>query len=89
MGGQAFGDISATNHYLNFIPLQEREEWMSYWAQQGNLPYIAVEFGTPLTCSFMRGHMNGGFWGVEPGGAMVSEPQVTEFSAIYLGAEGL
>ena len=87
MGGQEFGDISATNHYLCFIPLQEREEWMSYWAQQGNLPYIAIEFGTPLSCSFMRGHMNGGFWGVEPGGAMVSEPQVTEFSAIYLGAK--
>lgn len=85
MGGQTFGDISATNHYLNFIPLQEREEWMGYWAQHGSTPYMAVEFGTPLSCSFMRGHMNGGFWGPEIGGAMVSEPLLTEFSAIYAG----
>ena len=50
MGGQTFGDVFATNHYLNFIPLQEREEWMGYWAQQGSMPYLAVEFGTPLSC---------------------------------------
>jgi beta-galactosidase len=79
MGG-AVGDVFTINHYLNFIPLQEREEWMSHWARHGKMPYMAVEFGTPLHTSFMRGRAY-----FEP--AVHSEPLATEYAAIYLGAE--
>jgi beta-galactosidase len=72
------GDVYALNNYLVFNPLQDREEWLSEWAIKGEMPYMAVEFGTPLDCSFFRGR--NGF-----GGVMVSEPLLTEFSAIYLG----
>jgi hypothetical protein len=34
------GDIWAVNSYLNFIPLQEAEEWMSAWARSGTKPYL-------------------------------------------------
>ncbi|MBW4679627.1 MAG: beta-galactosidase [Microcoleus vaginatus WJT46-NPBG5] len=78
--GAAVGDVYALNCYLNMIPLQEREEWLSQWTQQGDMPYMAVEFGTPLHTTMMRGRK--GF-----GNAILSEPLMTEFSAIYLGKE--
>ncbi|WP_242032660.1 beta-galactosidase [Oscillatoria sp. FACHB-1406] len=78
--GAFIGDVYALNSYLNFTPLQEREEWLSNWQQKGQMPYTIVELGTPLHTSAMRGR--NGF-----GGAIVSEPLMTEFSAIYLGKE--
>ncbi|WP_324616385.1 glycoside hydrolase family 2 TIM barrel-domain containing protein [Lusitaniella coriacea] len=78
--GAAVGDIYALNSYLNLIPLQEREEWLSNWSKEGEMPYMVVEFGTPLHASVMRGR--NGF-----GQVIHSEPLMTEFSAIYLGKE--
>lgn len=78
--GAYVGDVHTVNMYLNFIPLQEREEWLSAWVQHGELPFMPVEFGTPLHCSFMRGR--DGF-----AHNVTTEPLVTEFSAIYLGPE--
>jgi hypothetical protein len=42
------GEVHTSNMYLNFIPLQEREEWLSHWAQNQSLPWMGVEFGPPL-----------------------------------------
>lgn len=78
--GASVGDIYALNSYLNMIPLQEREEWLSNWQQNGDMPYMVVEFGTPLHATMMRGR--NGF-----AKAVVSEPLMTEFSAIYLGKQ--
>jgi len=41
------GDIASGNLYLNWTPLQEREEWLSKWAKDGVLPWCSVEFGQP------------------------------------------
>jgi beta-galactosidase len=49
------GDISTSNSYLNFAPLQEREEWPSDWAKHGDMPYFPVEFGQPYTANFWKG----------------------------------
>lgn len=78
--GGTFGDIYALNNYLNLIPLQEREEWLSEWSQKGEEPYMAVEFGTPLHATMMRNRS--GF-----GDVIVSEPLMTEFTAIYFGKQ--
>lgn len=78
--GASVGDIYTLNSYLNIIPLQEREEWLSDWQKNGNMPYIVVEFGTPLHATMMRGR--NGF-----AKSVVSEPLMTEFSAIYLGKQ--
>jgi beta-galactosidase len=78
--GGSIGDIYALNSYLNMIPLQEREEWLSSWQQKGDMPYMVVEFGTPLHATMMRGR--NGF-----ASSVVSEPLMTEFSAIYLGKQ--
>ncbi|MCU0772739.1 MAG: beta-galactosidase [Verrucomicrobia bacterium] len=78
--GSYVGDVHTVNMYLNFIPLQEREEWPSHWVEHGRLPFIPIEFGTPLHCSFMRGR--DGF-----GNNVLSEPLMTEFCAMYLGNE--
>lgn len=77
-GGPA-GDIYTINNYLNFIPLQEREEWLSHYAKNGDMPLWYVEFGTPVSLSLMRGR--NGF-----NNAVQSELLVSEYCAIYLGS---
>lgn len=47
------GDMASANLYLNFTPLQEREEWLCCWATNGILPWCSIEFGQPY---------NGNFW---------------------------
>ncbi|HEY3379532.1 MAG TPA: glycoside hydrolase family 2 TIM barrel-domain containing protein [Armatimonadota bacterium] len=54
-GDGSTADISSSNVFLNFIPLQEREEWPMAWAASGNMPYMAVEFGQPYTANFWKG----------------------------------
>ena len=78
--GGMFGDIFSVNHYMNFIPLQEREEWFSEWARTGDMPYMSVEFGTPFNATYLRGR--DGF-----GNSIVTEPFLAEYSAVYFGSE--
>ena len=77
--GGAVGDVYTANNYLCLTPLQEREEWLSKWAKDGDMPVLMVEFGSPFGASFHRGR-NG------CGPAEASEPLYTEFGAIYQGA---
>lgn len=63
------GDISSANVYLNFVPLQEREEWPMEWAKNGNMPYSAVEFGPPYWNNFWKGN----------------QFLLTEYLSMYLG----
>ena len=49
------GDIASSNTYLNFVPLQEREEWPSDWAATGDMPAQMAEFGQPYTANFWQG----------------------------------
>ena len=53
--GAYTGDVYTMNCYLDLIPLQEREDWLSEWAQSGEMPISMVEFGTPMDCTFRRG----------------------------------
>ncbi len=76
--GDVLGDIYSINCYLNFEPLQEREDWLSEWAKSGDMPLQCVEFGTPWSASLMRGR-----WGQSAN----TEPLMTEYCAIYLGPE--
>ncbi len=76
--GAYTGDVYTMNCYLDLIPLQEREEWLSEWAKSGEMPVSMVEFGTPMDCTFRRGHH--GFTS-----NITSEPLLTEYAAIYFG----
>jgi beta-galactosidase len=78
--GAYTGDIYTMNCYLDLIPLQEREDWLSEWAKSGEMPVSMVEFGTPMDCTFRRGR--DGF-----GSNITSEPLLTEYAAIYFGAD--
>jgi beta-galactosidase len=49
------GYLATSNSYLNFVPLQEREEWPSEWARSGDMPIFPVEFGQPYTANFWKG----------------------------------
>jgi beta-galactosidase len=76
--GGRLGDIFTVNHYLNILPLQEREEMLSEYVGKGDVPYIGIEFGTPLNTTMNRGRA--GF-----GPSHESEPFLTEYAATYLG----
>jgi len=78
--GACTGDIYTMNCYLDLLPLQEREDWLSAWTEAGEMPISMVEFGTPMDCTFRRGRH-----GFESN--ITSEPLLTEFAAIYFGAD--
>ena len=78
--GGPVGDIYTLNCYLNGIPLQEREEWLSEYIAKADMPLWYVEFGTPLYSDIMRGRNN-------YGNTTVTEPLLTEYCAIYQGAD--
>ncbi len=78
--GTSVGDVFTTNMYLNVIPLQEREEMLSLWAKDGNMPFMAVEFEMPIDLTLHRGRGNHEI-------ANTSEPLATEFAAIDLGPQ--
>ena len=70
------GAVHTSNVYLNFIPLQEREMWLSEYAKNGDRPYMAIEFGCPDAYSFSRGRSHRIY---------SMEPLATEWLAVYLG----
>ncbi|HUU99171.1 MAG TPA: hypothetical protein VM487_25850, partial [Phycisphaerae bacterium] len=70
--GGNIAPITSANVYLNFVPLQEREEWLSDWARKGERPFAAIEFGPPYSANFFR---RGAF----------GDPMFTEYCAIFLG----
>ncbi len=78
--GGYVGEIHTANHYLNMIPLQEREEWMSEHVKTGDMPYCGIEFGAPDELTFHRNRRS-------HGESSVSEPWHTEFAAVYFGPE--
>ncbi|MEM1210718.1 MAG: sugar-binding domain-containing protein [Planctomycetota bacterium] len=84
--GSFVGDVQVANMYLNLLPLQEREEWLSAWSESGDRPFMAGEFGLPLNNTFTRGKAGGG-WSSRTVGSYNSEPMVTEYGAIYFGPE--
>jgi beta-galactosidase len=75
--GTHIADFPTSNTYFNFIPLQEREEWMSEWAKTGTHPWWAVEFGLPLEYSFLRSRRD----------PVYSERLFTEHVATMKGSE--
>ncbi|MGH9445347.1 MAG: glycoside hydrolase family 2 TIM barrel-domain containing protein, partial [Terriglobia bacterium] len=78
--GAYTGDVHSMNCYLDVLPLQERDDWLSAWAKHGEMPITMTEFGTPMGCSFRRGH--DGFRS-----NIHSEPLLTEYAAIYFGTD--
>ena len=54
--GADTGDFYTMNCYLDMLPLQERDDWLSEWAKSGQMPIGMCEFGTPMDCAFRRGH---------------------------------
>jgi len=64
------GEIDYPNQYLNFLPLQERIEFPSHWAAKGDIPWGAIEHGTPYLANFLK---------------PLNIPQFTEWHAAYFG----
>lgn len=80
--GGAVGDIQAVNFYPCLQQTQEMEEWLSRYAQEGDMPFWPVEFG-PFYLDYRRGRIAGG-WG-RPQGTIYTELQATEHLAAAYG----
>jgi len=46
------GAFHTSNTYLNWVPVQERGEWVSDWAVRGTKPLMFVEWGSPHVASW-------------------------------------
>ena len=83
------GDLSAMytlNFYLNFVPIQELDDWFEHWSSAGNKPMVLVEYGVPFgwDWAMYRGWYNGQR---EFGSAAVPwEYCLAEWNAQFLGA---
>ena len=76
--GTYTSDVHSLNHYLCLLPLQEREEWLSHYQNFGTMPFMSIEFGTPLENTFLRARAHFGE-------SIKSEPLFTEHAASYFG----
>ncbi len=49
------------NFYLNFVPLQEMDDWFEHWSTAGVKPLLLVEYGVPFgwDWTMYRGWYNG------------------------------
>ncbi len=45
-------EMFTMNCYLNWVPMQERSEWIRNWAEKGTRPLFMVEYGEPTSLSF-------------------------------------
>ena len=68
-GTEKNADFSSSNLYFNFTPLQEREEWLSSWAEKGIRPWYAAEFDAPYYACWFHSRV----------------PEMTEWLAVYYG----
>ena len=47
-------DLGSSFCYLNWIPLQERRDWLSAWADHGKMPFYIAEFGQPYVANWWK-----------------------------------
>jgi beta-galactosidase len=71
-------DMHFGNVYLNLLPLQEREDLLSRWADDGDLPFGSAELGPPTTAPMFKHRL-------DRNATTEGIPYFTEFFAEYLG----
>lgn len=82
------GNLSAiynVNFYLNFVPIQELDDWFEHWSNVGVKPLVLIEYGVPFAWDWTmyRGWYNGQR---EFGSAVVPwEYCIAEWNAQFLG----
>ncbi len=82
------GNLSAIytlNFYLNFVPIQELDDWFEHWSTVGVKPLVLVEYGVPFGWDWT---MYRGWYNVrrEFGSAAVPwEYCIAEWNAQFLG----
>jgi beta-galactosidase len=75
------GDLHTVNIYLNWAPLQERDDWLSHWEANGAKPMFFVEWGLPHVSSWSSYRGPQFIWR-NPAFQSVWD---SEFAATYLG----
>lgn len=78
-----FGDVCSLNCYLNWVPRQERGDWLEPWENNGTMPVFFVEWGLPHVASWSSWRGPEFIWASKV-------PQclwVNEYNAAILGEE--
>lgn len=80
--GGNFGPWETTNCYLNWMPMQERRDYLAHWGIKGVKPLFLTEFGMPFVASWGRYRGPGVY---KP--TADSEPLFLEYAAAITGAK--
>lgn len=79
--GGNIGTWETDNCYLNWMPMQERRDYVEHWSQAGVKPLFLTEFGMPFVASWGRYRGPGVY---KP--SSDTEPLFIEYSAALTGA---
>ena len=81
----AEGSFYTLNCYLDWAPIQERSDWFEHWQNEGVMPLIIVEWGTPHIASWSsyRASPNGRNIWSERGS--VQQCWLNEYDSSFLG----
>jgi hypothetical protein len=59
--GGNIGAMHTMNFYVNWVPIQEMDDWFEHWASEGRKPVFTSEYAVPMTWDWAmyRGWYNG------------------------------
>jgi hypothetical protein len=75
------GQFHTLNCYLNWAPVQERDDWLEDWCRRGAKPLIFVEWGLPHIASWSSCRGPGFIWA----DAALQSVWMSEYAAIFRG----
>ena len=78
-----FGDVCSLNCYLNWVPRQERGDWLEPWENNGTMPVFFVEWGLPHVASWSSWRGPEFIWNSK----VLQCLWVNEYNAAILGEE--
>ena len=81
----AEGEFYTLNCYLDWAPIQERSDWFEHWQEEGVMPLIVVEWGTPHIASwssYRGGPKSVNIWSARD---WTQQCWLTEYNASFLG----
>ncbi|MBS1368923.1 MAG: hypothetical protein HPZ91_03100 [Lentisphaeria bacterium] len=81
--GARLGDVYTVNCYLNWIPDQERSDYLETWEAKGDMPLFFVEWGLPHVASWSSYRGPEFIWSCRA----VQAAWIDEYNSMILGEE--
>lgn len=81
--GARLGDVYTVNCYLNWLPNQERSDYLETWEAEGDMPLFLVEWGLPHVASWSSYRGPEFIWSCKA----VQAAWIDEYNSMILGEE--